>query len=192
MKKPGKLAIVYMHPEALTPYERNARTHDAAQIEQLKASIVEFGFTNPVLIDEDAMIIAGHARVAAALALGLPLIPTITLTGLSDAQRRAYVLADNRLPMNAGWDLQMLAIEIGELSDLNVDLPMLGFSSVELAQLVGRGDFSPAGQDEQGKLDQLSPIPVVCPQCAHEFNARDHHAKPVDDKPAEPAAAASA
>jgi ParB-like chromosome segregation protein Spo0J len=96
--------VVWRGIEALIPYARNARTHSDAQIAQIAGSIREFGFTNPVLIDEAGGIIAGHGRVLGARQLGMDQVPTIALTGLSEAQRRAYVIADNKLALNAGWD----------------------------------------------------------------------------------------
>ena len=106
----------------LIPYARNARTHSDEQIKQIAASIREFGFTNPVLIDEQDGIIAGYGRVLGAHALGLDEVPCIVLAHLTPAQRRAYVLADNKLALNAGWDLEMLSLEIGELGEAGCDL----------------------------------------------------------------------
>lgn len=119
----------------LIPYARNSRTHSDEQIAQIAASIREFGFTNPVLTDGGTGIIAGHGRVQAARKLGLTHVPTIPLDGLSEAQRRAYVIADNKLALNAGWDEAMLAVEIGELADFDFDLSLLGFSDDELARI---------------------------------------------------------
>lgn len=130
------IRIAYRDPRELIPYERNARTHSPAQIEQIQASIVEFGFTNPVLLkDDDRTIGAGHARTLAALALGLERIPTITLPGLTEAQWRAYVLADNKLALNSGWDDGLLKLELGELQGLGVDMELIGFSPFEVTHL---------------------------------------------------------
>jgi hypothetical protein len=109
--------IVRRRCAALIPYARNARTHSDQQVAQIAASIREFGFTNPVLIDEEDGIIAGHGRVLAAHLLGLDEVPCIILAHLTPTQRRAYVLADNKLALNAGWDLEMLSLEIGELGE---------------------------------------------------------------------------
>lgn len=121
---------------ALIPYARNARTHSASQVQQIASSIKEFGWTNPVLVDGDNGIIAGHGRLAAAQLLGLLRIPVIELSGLSEAQKRAYVIADNRLALSAGWDVEMLKLELGDLREVNYDLLLTGFSSEELADLL--------------------------------------------------------
>lgn len=122
--------------EKLIPYARNARTHDEAQVSQIAASIKEFGFNNPILISDDYSIIAGHGRLAAARKLGLAEVPVIRLSHLSDTQRKAYVLADNRLALNAGWDNDLLKLELIELKAEDVDLEMLGFSVEELDGLL--------------------------------------------------------
>ena len=121
--------------EDLVPYAANARTHSEDQVSQIAASIKEFGFNNPVLIDIDNGIIAGHGRIMAAMKLGLDLVPTVTLDHLSDAERRAYILADNRLALNAGWDEEILAAELKRLDD-EIDLSLLGFDDDELARLL--------------------------------------------------------
>jgi DNA modification methylase len=120
---------------ALIPYAKNSRTHDQAQIGQIAGSIQEFGFTNPVLVDEENGIVAGHGRVLAALKLGLPDVPCIRLTGMTDLQRQAYVIADNKLALNAAWDDEMLRLELQELEAADFDLALLGFSDAELAAL---------------------------------------------------------
>jgi hypothetical protein len=119
----------------LIPYARNARTHSEQQVAQIAASIREFGFTNPVLIDEEDGIIAGAGRVLAAHLLGLDEVPCIVLAHLTPTQRRAYVLADNKLALNAGWDLEMLSLEIGELGEAGFDLGLTGFGEFELGEL---------------------------------------------------------
>jgi ParB-like chromosome segregation protein Spo0J len=106
----------------LIPYARNTRTHSPEQVAQIAGSIREFGFTNPVLIDGDNGIIAGHGRVMAASKLGLAKVPCIRLAHLTDTQKRAYIIADNKLALNAGWDEEMLALELGELADLDFDI----------------------------------------------------------------------
>jgi len=129
------LEIVYKTTAELTPYANNSRTHSAAQVAQVAASITEFGFTNPVLIDDDGSIIAGHGRVQAAKNLALDEIPTITLPGLTTEQKKAYAIADNQLALNAGWDLDLLKIEINNLVDADFDLDLLGFDEDFLAGL---------------------------------------------------------
>jgi hypothetical protein len=113
--------------ERLVPYERNARTHSPEQLAQIAASIVEFGFTNPILVASDAGIIAGHGRLEAAKSLGLPEVPVVVLDHLTPAQRRAYVIADNQLALISGWDDELLKAELAELDGLEFDLTLLGW-----------------------------------------------------------------
>lgn len=113
--------------ELLKPYVNNARTHTENQVNQVIASIKEFGFTNPILIDEDFGVIAGHCRLLAAKLLDYKEVSTITLNGLSKTQRKAYIIADNQLALNAGWDMELLNIEIDELKGLDFDIDLLGF-----------------------------------------------------------------
>jgi hypothetical protein len=153
-KPHGSLQIAQVAIGRLVPYARNARTHDESQIAQIAASITEYGFTNPVLIDAKGGIIAGHGRVLAAQALGLAQVPCIVLAHLSAAQRRSYVLADNKLALNAGWDEELLRIELGELRDAGADLELTGFSAAELAALL---DANPG----QGDPDEVPPVPPV-------------------------------
>ena len=120
----------------LIPFAKNSRTHDDAQVAQIAASIREFGFTNPVLIDEGNGIIAGHGRVMAARKLKLSEVPCIRLSHLSEAQKRAYVIADNKLALNAGWDEAMLKLELADLQSLNFDLDLTGFSADEIDALL--------------------------------------------------------
>jgi ParB family chromosome partitioning protein len=121
------LKINYRKSGDLIPYVNNSRTHSEQQVQQVASSIKEFGFTNPILIDEDGGIIAGHGRLQAAQLLSLDEVPTITLEGLTGAQRKAYVIADNQLALNAGWDLDSLNIEIEALTELDFDISVLGF-----------------------------------------------------------------
>jgi hypothetical protein len=118
----------------VVPDPRNARTHSKKQVEQIAASIQEFGFSNPLLIDPQGIVIAGHGRLLAAKAIGMDEVPTIQLHGLSNAQTRALRLADNKIALNAGWDVDLLKLELGELSDLDidVDLSVTGFSGGEV------------------------------------------------------------
>ena len=132
-----KLAIHYKALADLTPYKQNARTHSKEQVAQIADSIKRFGFTNPILLDGESGIIAGHGRLMAAQKMGLAEVPTIELAGLSDADKRAYILADNKLALSAGWDADMLKLEFAELSELGVDLSITGFSEDEIAKLMG-------------------------------------------------------
>ena len=130
------LKITYVKRDSLIPYVNNSRTHDNNQVKQIASSIKEFGFTNPVLIDEHIGIIAGHGRLLAADLLGLDEVPTITLKGLSEAQRKAYVIADNQLALNAGWNLDSLKVEIDRLTELDFDVDLLGFDDDFLSSLL--------------------------------------------------------
>ena len=138
IETPEPLAIDYRPVASLIPYARNARTHSEAQVALIAGSIREYGFTNPVLVDGANGIIAGHGRVLAARKLGLASVPVIELAHLSESQRRAYVLADNRLAEAAGWDKEMLALEAADLSELGVDLASLGFEAAEIDALLQR------------------------------------------------------
>jgi len=121
--------------EELIPYNKNARLHSAAQVAQIAASIVEFGFTNPVLIDGDKGIIAGHGRLMAAKKLGIKKVPVVILEHLTDIQKKAYIIADNKLAENAGWDEEILASELSDLKENNFDLDLIGFEDQELEKL---------------------------------------------------------
>ncbi len=145
------LAVIYKPIGDLIPYARNSRTHSDAQVAQIAASIKEFGFTNPVLIDEDGGIIAGHGRVLAARKLSMDEVPTIALEGLTKTQRKAYVIADNKLALNAGWDDELLKVEIEELDGEGFDISLLGFDDEFLddegeTQGEGTGNGSLAGR----------------------------------------------
>ncbi len=148
------LAIDYVETEALIPYALNSRTHSEKQVAQIAASIQEFGFTNPVLIDERRTIIAGHGRVLAAQKLQQETVPTITLNGLSETQRKAYVIADNKLALNSGWDDELLATELEalQLEDFNLDL--LGWD--ELPEFIQMPDYSVLEDDDvSGELNDM-------------------------------------
>ena len=127
--------IVLRETASLIPYINNSRTHTEAQIAQIAASIKEFGFTNPVLLDGESGIVAGHARIMAARLLKMAQVPCIELRYLTEAQRKAYVIADNKLALNAGWDDQLLAIELKGLGELGFDLGLTGFGELELGAL---------------------------------------------------------
>jgi ParB-like chromosome segregation protein Spo0J len=126
----------------LVPYARNSRTHSAEQVGQLAAAIRKFGFTNPVLVDERNELIAGHGRIMAASEIGLDVVPFIRLVGLSDDERRAYVIADNKLALNAGWDDAMLADELKSLAGAGFDMGLLGFTATELSGLLKAGGLT--------------------------------------------------
>ena len=130
------MQITYKAIDSLIPYVKNSRTHSDSQVAQIAVSIKEFGFTNPVLLDENGGIVAGHGRVMAARKLKLDEVPTITLGWLTDTQRRAYVIADNTLALNAGWDDEMLRLEFESLEELGFDLGLTGFSEDEISALL--------------------------------------------------------
>jgi ParB-like chromosome segregation protein Spo0J len=153
---------------AISPYSRNARTHSPAQIVQIAASISQWGWTVPVLIDERGELIAGHARIEAAKSIGLTEAPVMVARGWSDEQKRAYVLADNKLALNAAWDDVLLGEELKALSASAFDISLIGFPQDELANLLKEPDFAPVGEDEQGRLDQRAA--VTCPHCGHSFS----------------------
>ena len=145
---------------SLIPYARNARTHSDTQISQLAASIREWGWTMPVLIDAAGGIIVWHGRVLAARILGLHDVPVMTATGWSEAKRRASVLADNKLAMNAGWDGAMLALELNALAAMAFDMSLVGFSAEELAELTADRT---AGLTDPDAVPDLPAAPVSMP-----------------------------
>ena len=136
-KAAARLKITDIALDKLIPYAKNARTHSDAQVAQIAASIREFGWTNPVLVDGENGIIAGHGRVLAARKLDMAKVPCIELKHLTEAQRRAYVIADNKLALNAGWDEQLLGLELAELDADGFDLSLTGFGDDEIGALVG-------------------------------------------------------
>lgn len=150
--------------DRLKPYARNARTHSQQQVEKIAASIAEFGFTNPILVDSSDGIIAGHGRLMGAQLLGMETVPVVVLDYLTDAQRRAYILADNRLALDAGWDEELLAAELAELQVEGFDLELTGFDEHELADLLGDDDEGP-GVDAESADDvpDARPDPVSRP-----------------------------
>ena len=147
------LNVEYRKVEALIPYARNPRTHNDEQVAKIAASIVEYGWTNPVLVDGDNGIIAGHGRLAAAHKLGLTEVPVIELAQLSPTQKRAYVISDNRLALDAGWDDAMLALELAELSEAGFDLALTGFEDAEIEALLA-DDLGDGDGDQEQDADE--------------------------------------
>jgi site-specific DNA-methyltransferase (adenine-specific) len=141
-------SVTWKATDDLLPYVRNSRTHSDSQVAQIAASIREFGWTNPILVDADGTIIAGHGRLMAARKLGEQRVPVITLGHLTEAQKRAYVIADNQLAMNAGWDAEMLKVEIADLASLDFDLSLLGFDDKMLASLTAEATEGLTDPDE--------------------------------------------
>ena len=158
----------------LIPYARNSRTHSDGQVAQIAASIREWGWTMPILVDEDGNVIAGHGRIMAAQKLGIADVPCMTATGWSEAKRRTYVIADNKLALNAGWDDDVLKLELQDVDTLGFDLTLTGFDVAELANLFDEPDFAPGTEGDQGKLDELAPKMVTCPHCQAEWDLREH------------------
>lgn len=159
------LQVVYVAVQALLPYERNSRTHSPAQVDQIAASIGEFGFTNPILIDENHTVVAGHGRLMAAKKRGMQTVPCIVLAGLSDAQKRAYTITDNRLAeAGSSWDEDMLLMELGDLSlEDGFDLTMTGFTEKDLERLLGETALPSLPDIEPEKTATQH----TCPACGH-------------------------
>jgi hypothetical protein len=152
----NKIEVIYKNIDELIPYINNSRTHSDAQVAQIAASIKEFGWTNPVLMDGDNGIIAGHGRVLAARKLGQTEIPVIELEHLNDVQKRAYIIADNKLALNAGWDEEVLGLEIAELEKLGFDIELLGFNADDLIK------FNPVeGLTDEDAVPEVPEAPVT-------------------------------
>jgi DNA modification methylase len=160
--KPG-LQIERWPIGRLIPYARNPRTHSEEQVAQIAASIAEFGFVNPVLVGADGVIIAGHARVMAARKLGLAETPVIVLDHLSGPQRRALVIADNRLALNAGWDEEMLRVELAALEDDGFNLDLVGFSDEELEDLLRESETETTGNTDDDAVPETGEVAVTVP-----------------------------
>lgn len=143
--------------DKLVPYARNARTHSDAQVAQIAASIAEFGFTNPILAGSDGVIVAGHGRLAAAQKLGIAMVPVVVLDHLTPTQRRALVIADNRIAENAGWDDAMLQVELAALQDDNFDLSLTGFDADALADLLAGEETTTEGQTDEDSVPEAGP-----------------------------------
>ena len=170
----GQPAQMEQIPTAdLIPYARNSRTHSDEQVAQIMASIREFGFCNPVLIDETGMIIAGHGRVLAATRMKLETVPCLRLSHLTDAQKRAYVIADNRIALSSGWDEEMLANELSDLNADEFDMALLGFDADELAKLLEfedkQDDEPPESSSSEVDTDSFE-MQCKCPRCQFEFD----------------------
>jgi ParB-like chromosome segregation protein Spo0J len=155
MTQQQKLKITYRPLKDLIPYARNSRTHSSSQIAQIASSIKEFGWTQPILLDGTNGIIAGHGRFEAAFLLGIQDVPTIDLAHLTEAQKRAYVIADNKIALNSGWDEQMLALEIGDLREAGFNIDLLAFDPSELKD--GDVDYSVLDDEEiDAQLDDMA------------------------------------
>jgi len=155
--------VVTWPVEKLIPYARNARTHSAEQIAQIAASIAEFRWTNPILAGADGIVIAGHARLLAARKLGMTEVPVIVLDHLTESQRRALVLADNQLAINAGWDAEMLRIELDALREDDFNLDLLGFTDEEIEGLLRDPEEVHAGNTDDDAVPETPETPVTVP-----------------------------
>lgn len=156
----------------LIPYARNSRTHSDEQIAKIASSIKEFGFTNPILTDGENGIIAGHGRVMAAQKLGLDVVPIIELSHLTKAQRRAYIIADNRLALESGWDEEMLKVEIEDLEAEGFNLELTGFNVDELSNLYFNGEDITGGAESPEEFTEVDETEMLhtCPKCGYEFD----------------------
>ena len=168
-----QLNVKYRKVEDLIPYVNNSRKHSDEQVAQISASIKEFGWTNPILIDGTNSIIAGHGRLMAARKLKMDEVPTIELDHLTDTQRKALVIADNKLALNADWDNTLLTIELDNLLKDGFALDILGFNEQEIKTIMSDVNFDAGSEEDQGKLDQLDPKWICCPHCGKEFDARE-------------------
>lgn len=185
------LKIEYKDVIELTPYENNSRTHSEDQIAKIAKSIQEFNFNNPILIDEKGVIVAGHGRLLAAKKLGLFTVPTITLTGLTDDQRKAYLITDNRLAELGDWDHNLLLDEVNSLMDLDFNLDDIGLDDSFIGSLNSYEQYMPVLDPSKNQVDitenqvekqekkmgtayqeksEQNLIEIICPHCAEEFN----------------------
>ena len=155
--------------ESLIPYARNARTHSDEQVAQIADSIKEWGWTTPVLVDETGQIIAGHGRVMAARKLGIDEIPVMVASGWSEAQRRAYVLADNKIALNSGWDMDLLKVELQDIGDMSFDLDKIGFSVEEMTSFFVEAE----NENKIPKQKELKNTFEVAIECESEMQQED-------------------
>ena len=165
------MKITQKKVDSLIPYVKNSRTHPDAQVAQIAASIKEFGWTNPILVDGDNGIIAGHGRLMAARKLGYKEVPTIELADLTETQKRAYIIADNRLAeIGGGWDETMLKQELDALKDIGVDLSTLGFSEVDIQKLYTKEE--PVAPEEFDTYDEKIDTEYCCPKCGYGWSGK--------------------
>lgn len=150
--------------DKLVPYEKNARTHTEQQVQQIADSIKEFGFVNPVLIDGNFGIIAGHGRVLGAKLLGMTEVPAVFVEDLSEAKKRAYILADNKLAEKAGWDIELVSLELEELENLGFDISLTGFDKIEQTDIDIDSFF-----EQSGEPKNKEPKKIQCPHCGEWF-----------------------
>ena len=163
------MEIVYKKVNDLIPYINNSRTHSEEQVNQIVASINEFGFTNPILIDEKDNIIAGHGRLLASKKLKMEEVPCIVLSGLTEAQKKAYIIADNKMALNAGWDFNLLSLELENLKELDFDLELTGFTVDEIDGLLNTNEDIEDNDYEEQDLKENNTQLHKCPECGCEF-----------------------
>ena len=161
------MEITTIEIDKLIPYEFNNRRHNETQVNRVANSIKEFGFNQPIVIDENYIILVGHGRHLASLKLGLKTVPVLMKLGLTETQKKAYRILDNKLQNDSDWDFDNLNLELDSLEDLDFDLEEWGLNELRLD-----ADFEPATEEEQGKLDELEPKFVKCPSCEHVFDSR--------------------
>ena len=161
------MKTVQWNIDKLTPYARNPRKNDAA-VDKVAASLKEFGWRQPIVVDAEGVIIAGHTRYKAARKLGMDTVPVHVADNLTPAQIKAYRIADNKVGELAEWDMELLALEIEDLKLDDYQIDLTGFDAGELTA----PDFAPGTEDDQGQLDQLEPKMVCCPKCGDRFDAR--------------------
>jgi ParB-like chromosome segregation protein Spo0J len=148
-----KLEIVYKNVDDLLPYINNARTHDEMQINQIASSIKEFGFNSPIAIDNDNVILCGHGRLLGAKKLGLKEVPTVCLSHLTPQEKKAYILADNKIALNSGWDFDLLKLEFEDLKSVDFDLELTGFNSEEIENILNSEDEDSEDEETSDDLD---------------------------------------
>lgn len=157
--------------ESLIPYARNSRTHSDEQVAQIAASIREFGWTNPILVDGENGIIAGHGRLLAARKLKMSQVPVIQLDGMTDTQKKAYIIADNKLSDNSDFDSEMLALELTDLHSEDFDIGLIGFNADELTKLIGFGEEIES-PEEFKEIDENIDTEYCCPKCKYEWSGK--------------------
>ena len=157
--------------ESLIPYARNSRTHSDDQVAQIAASIREFGWTNPILVDGENGIIAGHGRLLAARKLKMSQVPVIQLDGMTDTQKKAYIIADNKLSDNSDFDSEMLALELTDLHSEDFDIGLIGFNADELTKLIGFGEEIES-PEESKESDENIDTEYCCPKCKYEWSGK--------------------
>jgi ParB-like chromosome segregation protein Spo0J len=176
----NELQVEYRELDSLIPYAKNARTHSEEQVLKIAGSIKAFGWTNPILVDGENGVIAGHGRISAARKLGMSMVPVIELAGMSENQKRAYIITDNRTAELAGWDNELLALELGDLAALDFDIELTGFTLGDL-DLMTKGEGEPGGDGtRETSTKEIDPevyqMGNTCPRCGFEFDRPDEKA----------------